>query len=148
MADTEQAESEPEERRGEDGFVVCADGSRLAEAFDGFEDGAEYGDAGLDRRRGQDAAEDLSVGSKEASVTVVNGPVPSPPQGLAGTVSGLDVSLTWEANPEADLLGYRLFRDGEPVRDRDIADFDHFAASSESGSSYGAEKAFDGDPAT
>ncbi len=47
MADAEQAESEPEERRGEDGFVVYADGLRLAEAFDGVEDGAEYGDRGL-----------------------------------------------------------------------------------------------------
>ncbi len=56
MADAEQAESESEERRGERGFIVGTDGSRLAEAFDRVQDGAEDGDRGLGPKVGQSEA--------------------------------------------------------------------------------------------
>ena len=35
---------------------------------------------------------------------------PSAPTGLKATVSGPDVDLTWTANPETDVKGYRVYR--------------------------------------
>ncbi|QJR11141.1 Tol-Pal system protein TolB [Usitatibacter rugosus] len=40
---------------------------------------------------------------------------PSVPTGLAVTPQGLDARVTWNANPEANLGGYILAFDGEPV---------------------------------
>lgn len=55
--------------------------------------------------------------SKEATVKVrVVGSVPSAPTGLAAKVSGTTVSLAWSRSPEPNILGYRLFRDGEHLR--------------------------------
>jgi len=35
---------------------------------------------------------------------------PSAPQGLSRTVSGNSITLTWDANPEPDIVGYRIYR--------------------------------------
>ena len=50
MANAEQTEREPEERRGEGGFIVGANAPGLAEALDRLEDDAEDGDRGLGLR--------------------------------------------------------------------------------------------------
>ena len=54
--------------------------------------------------------------SKSASVRVVSGDPPSPPTGLAAAdLGGFEVEVTWNANPEPNVVGYRLFRDGETL---------------------------------
>ncbi|MGE3540694.1 MAG: CARDB domain-containing protein [Candidatus Tectimicrobiota bacterium] len=53
--------------------------------------------------------------SKPATLTIVLAQAPSPPTGLTVAVSGTSTSLSWQANPEADIVGYRLWRDGAPV---------------------------------
>ncbi len=47
MADAEQAEGEPEERRGKDGLIVGTDASGLTEALDRVQDGANDRNRGL-----------------------------------------------------------------------------------------------------
>ncbi len=61
-------------------------------------------------------AEDVrgNVGVAEAAVVIDNQP-PATPTGLAASVSGSDVSLTWNANAEPDLAGYLLYRDGRLI---------------------------------
>lgn len=53
--------------------------------------------------------------SKSAAVSVVGAARPSPPTGVLATANGLNVDLTWNANPEADIIGYRVLRDDQPV---------------------------------
>ncbi|MCP3961614.1 MAG: DUF11 domain-containing protein [bacterium] len=84
--------------------------------------------------------------SKSASVSVLADLAPAAPQDLDGTADGFDVDLTWSPNPEADLLGYRLFRGGEPAAADEVGDFDHFDSSHDTNEP--PEAAFDGDPAT
>lgn len=50
--------------------------------------------------------------SRPASVSVLRGTAPARPTGLAGTAIGYQVDLAWDANPEGDIAGYRVFRDG------------------------------------
>ncbi len=58
--------------------------------------------------------------SKDADgVVVVSNDTPSAPAGLIGDVSGYDVHLTWDANPEADIVGYNFFRDGIKINTPD-----------------------------
>jgi fibronectin type 3 domain-containing protein/flagellar hook assembly protein FlgD len=61
--------------------------------------------------------------SKPANVTVTSAQPPGQPTGLAATVHDTTVSLTWHANPETDVVGYRLWRNGTPVlADRDVTE--------------------------
>jgi subtilase family serine protease/fibronectin type 3 domain-containing protein/flagellar hook assembly protein FlgD/Tol biopolymer transport system component len=53
--------------------------------------------------------------SKPATVTVVSAVAPSPPTGLMLSVDDMTVDLTWNANPEPDIAGYRVWRNGTPV---------------------------------
>lgn len=53
--------------------------------------------------------------SKGGAVTVALGAAPSAPTGVAATANGYDVALQWNANPESNVLGYRVFRNGETV---------------------------------
>lgn len=46
-------------------------------------------------------------------VVVVSNKIPSPPTGLTLVVEGYNVSLKWNVNPESDIKGYRLYRNGE-----------------------------------
>ncbi len=87
--------------------------------------------------------------SKPATARVVSGAAPSTPTGLVATpAGGLDVDLSWNPNPEADLFAYRLFRDGAPLPPTaPITDLTPSASSS--ASSYAApETVVDGDPDT
>ena len=50
--------------------------------------------------------------SRVAETQILAGNVPSRPTGLSPTVTGNRVDLTWNANPEPDILGYFVFVDG------------------------------------
>jgi len=67
--------------------------------------------------RAKDAAGNTSR-SSDAVIIAYNEP-PSTPTGLAASVDGDDdgyqVTLTWNPNPESDLSGYNLYRDGEKL---------------------------------
>lgn len=73
----------------------------------GLPEGASY----RLRLEGEDLAGNVAV--SEVVVTVDN-VAPAPPTGLTATVVGGtgDVQAAWNANAEADLLGYLLYRDG------------------------------------
>ncbi|MDA8018227.1 MAG: choice-of-anchor A family protein [Thermoanaerobaculia bacterium] len=85
--------------------------------------------------------------SKSASVRVVVGIPPSAPTGLAAVpAGGFDVALSWDPNPEPDVIAYRILRDGLPLPPA-VAMADATAlASSESGVAMGAVLAIDGNP--
>ena len=54
--------------------------------------------------------------SKDASVGITVGAAPSPPTGLVAVApTAAQVELSWNANPEPNVIGYRPFRDGEPL---------------------------------
>ncbi len=53
---------------------------------------------------------DGNVSRTSASAFVVYDPAPAAPSGLAGSVTGSDVTLTWNQNPETDLAGYYVYR--------------------------------------
>ncbi len=53
--------------------------------------------------------------SLPALARVQRGDTPSQPQALVDSGTGADVSLTWNANPETDLVGYRVFENDQPV---------------------------------
>ncbi|MEZ5332102.1 MAG: CARDB domain-containing protein [Thermoanaerobaculia bacterium] len=81
--------------------------------------------------------------SKDAFVPLDVATPPSAPTGLAASADGLDVDLSWNPNPEPDLLGYRPHREGEPLLPDVLAD--DLAATSSEGA---ADEAVDGDPET
>ncbi|THJ31020.1 hypothetical protein E8K88_16270 [Lampropedia aestuarii] len=59
---------------------------------------------------------DIEARVQRARITVsVDNVAPAKPTGLTGKPMGSDVSLAWDANTEADLAGYLLYRDGELV---------------------------------
>lgn len=53
--------------------------------------------------------------SKPASTIVTAGIAPGQPTGLSATANGYNVTLGWTANPEPNVVGYRVFRGGEPL---------------------------------
>ncbi|MCS4193549.1 surface protein [Salinibacter ruber] len=58
-----------------------------------------------------DSAANESGFSEEATAVPNDVTPPSVPSGLTATAGGREVSLDWDANTEADLVGYRLYRD-------------------------------------
>ncbi|MEO1087132.1 MAG: discoidin domain-containing protein, partial [Acidobacteriota bacterium] len=83
--------------------------------------------------------------SKTATVEVTHDAPPEAPTGLSLGASGFDLTLDWAPNPEIDILGYRAFRNDEPVLP-DVEDepFTRLDASSERFSSTRVERAVDG----
>jgi chitodextrinase len=80
--------------------------------------------------------------SRPADVWVDRGSVPAAPTGVVATVEDFRVELGWMANSETDLLGYRVFRNGQPLEaDRLLGELP--AANSDMGD---AAAAVDGDP--
>jgi len=77
--------------------------------------------------------------------TVVYDPPPAAPTGLAAEVSGYDVLLSWDANTESDLQGYRLYRNGERINSMEQVVTGSFSASANSSR---AHLAADNDPET
>ncbi|TCO37652.1 CARDB domain-containing protein [Dokdonella fugitiva] len=53
--------------------------------------------------------------SRPADVWVDRGSAPAVPTGVVATVDDHRVELGWTANSETDLLGYRVFRNGQPL---------------------------------
>jgi hypothetical protein len=67
-------------------------------------------------------AEDLAGNTSETRVLLnVDGNPPSAPAGLAADPGEEGVLLSWIANPEADIQGYLVFRDGKPLTAGDIS---------------------------
>ncbi len=85
--------------------------------------------------------------SKDAVVPVDVGTPPSAPTGLAAAVSATTVDLTWNANPEPNVVGYRPFRDGAALL-AEVGIAPLAASASSSPSSWPAENAVDGDTST
>jgi subtilase family serine protease len=52
-----------------------------------------------------------SLPSNEATTSLGDIIPPAPPGGLIATVTGFNINLTWSANTEPDLAGYRIYRD-------------------------------------
>jgi subtilase family serine protease/Tol biopolymer transport system component/fibronectin type 3 domain-containing protein len=107
--------------------------------------------------RGVDAQSNQSIPSAEL-VLISNAP-PPPATGLAATVTGYDVDLSWNAVDDPELHGYLVLRDGQRLTgsspETEAASLS--ASSSWSGYVYspvfqfvvlGPEKAFDGDRST
>ncbi|HEX6833533.1 MAG TPA: Ig-like domain-containing protein, partial [Rudaea sp.] len=83
--------------------------------------------------------------SRPAEGWIDHGNVPAAPTGVAAAVNDHDTSVSWHANTESDLLGYRVFRNGQPVA-ADAAVTDTPTATSDLG--FNPEAAVDGDPQT
>lgn len=87
--------------------------------------------------------------SKPATVTIVSAAVPAAPTGLNATLlDPATLELDWDANTEPDILGYRIFRNGEPLLADTPASVLYFSASSEWSYSTEAYSAIDGDDAS
>ncbi|HEX5057349.1 MAG TPA: CARDB domain-containing protein [Gammaproteobacteria bacterium] len=87
--------------------------------------------------------------SNPASITAVRGTAPSQPTGLTGSADDDLVSLNWNANPEADIAGYRVYNsDGVPLAGIEFVEDTTATASSQSSSSFRASNAVDGQPGT
>lgn len=83
--------------------------------------------------------------SRSAEIWVDRGGIPAAPTGLAASVVDYDVTLNWNANSESDLLGYRVFRNGQVLAaDAPIAETP--TATSSAGQNPG--NAVDGNPTT
>lgn len=80
--------------------------------------------------------------SKPVTTLVTAGLNPSQPTGLIAADSALDVTLNWNANPETNIAGYRLFDNGLPL----IADIEvtGLSATASINSSF-AQYLFNGD---
>jgi len=92
-----------------------------------------------------DSAGNISRNS-DTSV-VAYGLPPVVPTGLAASVSGYDVNLTWNANSEQNVIGYNLFRDGEKVNAA-VALTGGQALASSQASSAAPQNAIDGNNST
>ncbi|MGA7297558.1 MAG: hypothetical protein WBW92_08630, partial [Rhodanobacteraceae bacterium] len=80
--------------------------------------------------------------SRPADLWIDRSSAPAVPTGLDATVMDHDVALHWNANSEPDLLGYRIFRNGNPVN-ADAPLVEAITPSAEYG--YGIDSIVDGD---
>lgn len=98
-----------------------------------------------DNRYQLTAQDDLGNVSRPVTVRVLQGVSPSTPKGLTASVADHRMDLTWQANPESDLLGYAPALDGVS-RGTVVQPYDATASSSVN---YGEPyRALDGDNAT
>ncbi len=91
--------------------------------------------------RSTDDQGNISKASAPVMVTYVQ--PPTAPTGLAGEVTDHDVALSWNPNPESDLAGYNVYRDGQRLN-ADVAVTGGTATASVYG--YMAAYAVDGSP--
>jgi subtilase family serine protease/flagellar hook assembly protein FlgD/fibronectin type 3 domain-containing protein len=83
--------------------------------------------------------------SRAAELWIDRGAAPAAPQGVAANVAGYDVTVSWNANAEPDVVGYRVSR-RDHVAPADAALGETPVATSIEG--YAPEAAIDGDPQT
>lgn len=95
--------------------------------------------------RATDGAGNLSRVSK--AVSVLYSVPPTAPAGIAVSVQGHDVALAWDPNPENDVIGYNVFRDGQKINLPTADTSGNAAASSEYWSDV-ARNALDGNAST
>jgi subtilase family serine protease/flagellar hook assembly protein FlgD len=82
--------------------------------------------------------------SLPSEVAVQRGERPLPPFDLLGVISGLDVALSWQPSPTADVAGYRVYRNEGPIAsDQALAQPIEAYVSNDD-----APEVVDGDPAT
>ncbi|MCQ4163760.1 CARDB domain-containing protein [Tahibacter harae] len=98
---------------------------------------------GENRLRAQ-ISDSLGNRSREAEVWLQQGQPPSAPGGLAASAQAYAARLDWNLNPEADVIGYRVQRNGRPL----AADQALGGLGAESGLCCDTPFAVDGDPAT
>jgi flagellar hook assembly protein FlgD len=90
-----------------------------------------------------------NVSKDAALVVVVYNDTPSAPTGLAAAAQNSDVHLTWNSNPEADILGYNVFRGGVKLNASDaVVPVQIAASSSFDPYSYAPFQGMDQDPYT
>lgn len=82
--------------------------------------------------------------SRESEVWLQQGQPPSAPSGLAASATGYAAQLDWSLNPEADVIGYRVQRNGRPLAADQALD----GLSAASDLCCDVAFAVDGDPAT
>lgn len=88
-----------------------------------------------------------NVGKVSSAVVVIKGTPPEAPSGLSATPVDHSVFLNWEANPEPDILGYFILRDGLDIISPRLAQWGMPDASYISDSNV-PELAIDGDSNT
>ncbi|HUP24048.1 MAG TPA: CARDB domain-containing protein [Thermoanaerobaculia bacterium] len=87
--------------------------------------------------------------SKPAWAVIVSAAPPGSPSGFGATVTDLRVALSWDANPEPNIVGYRLARRGESVvLDSPVTPVAATASSTRSASTRGPSRAIDGNVLT
>ena len=98
--------------------------------------------------RASDSAGNVSRNAD--AVIVVYNDTPGAPAGLATAVQGHDVSLLWNPNPEPDILGYNLYRNGLRVNSPDAVASGTTSASSTKYPEYynSPDMAMDADPSS
>ncbi|MCP4332392.1 MAG: hypothetical protein GY785_07025, partial [Gammaproteobacteria bacterium] len=85
--------------------------------------------------------------SRSTTIDIARGDPPSAPTGLAGVANGEEVSLSWNANPESNIAGYRPYRNGEPaLAEQAITGLS--TTTSNAYSSYTGDRAIDGNVST
>lgn len=78
-------------------------------------------------------------------VAVVYNEPPTPPTGLTAAAQDYTVSLTWDTHPEADVVGYNLYRNDERINQPVPV----YSGTADASSYYSyPSNAFDGDPYT
>lgn len=108
-----------------------------------FSAGAITLQPGETRLRAQ-ISDSLGNRSRESEVWLQQGQPPSAPGGLAASAQGYAAQLDWSLNPEADVIGYRVQRNGRPLAADQALD----GLSAVSDLCCDVEFAVDGDPAT
>ena len=96
------------------------------------------------------AAVDDSGNTSRASefMVVVFNEAPTAPTALTAAPDGYQCLLSWNPNPEPDVVGYHLYRDGGKVNAATPVPAENAATEVTASYDYSAEKAFDGSAAS
>jgi subtilase family serine protease len=89
--------------------------------------------------------ERCDANATEVPVVYGDTTAPEPPANLMGTADGEAVTLSWTASPEPDVVGYRVYRDGEPLTPEAEPSTTHGDTRAEPGVYEYAVTAVDGD---